>query len=207
MTGRSAVAALSDHPTVAAAAEVPSIDGSLVLVVVPSAQGLQAYRRSGRLGLAVAWAEHLALENPPLVLPSEWHLLETADPAAVAQRAMERLPRSPQVESTSADHEGRVHYDLRVPLELAACRGHFPSVPIVPGVEQVAWAIAYAGRHFPVGRFRSLAGVKFRRIVQPADRLHLTLTWSAPDSTLCFSYARDARECTLGRVAFDARNV
>lgn len=207
MISRSVVDVLRDHPTVTAVANVPSIDGTLVLVVAPSPPGLKAYRLSGRRGLAAAWTAHLGLEDPPLSLPSEWRLAEAADTVAAAKLAVEPLPHSPDVESTSSDPEGRVHYDLRVPLELAVFRGHFPSVPIVPGVEQVGWAISYARRHFGKLRFKGLSGLKFRRIVQPADRLRLTLVWSEPASTLHFSYVCNGRECTVGRVTFESRNV
>jgi 3-hydroxymyristoyl/3-hydroxydecanoyl-(acyl carrier protein) dehydratase len=215
VTWRSVVDALLDHPTVSAALRVDLFDGREALIVVPSSEGLGVYRHHGRTGLVARWAEHLGCQSPAMSMPTDWRLIEelpvtpggSIDVVAAATLVLSALPRLPCVEEMTVDDEGRVHQDIRVPLEMAAFRGHFPAAPIVPGVEQIGWAVSFGRRHFPLGRFRGVDAAKFRRVLQPADALRLTLAWSESESTLRFSYTCDDRECSTGRVSFHARNV
>lgn len=78
-------------------------------------------------------------------------------------------------------------FELRVPPDLCALRGHFASLPIVPGVVQVAWALHFA--RAALGATAALSAmdhVKFRRIVQPGHRLTLSITPDARPGSLSF---------------------
>lgn len=66
--------------------------------------------------------------------------------------------------------------DLRITADLVPLAGHFPGVPIVPGVALIDWAVRLAARY--VG-FRdegtSRLQIKFRRVLQPGCDVTLSI--------------------------------
>lgn len=98
------------------------------------------------------------------------------------------------------------HLNLRfiVPETNGYFEGHFPGCPILPGVVQVGWAIEFARRHIPFSaRFRSLAAVKFMRVIQPNAAVTLRLAADASLRELSFEYRLPDGPCSSGRVLFN----
>lgn len=90
-----------------------------------------------------------------------------------------------------------------VPASLEYFEGHFPAVPLLPGVVQVGWAIGLARKYLQVDRpFRSLAGVKFTRVIQPGANLSLSMEFDDRARQLRFAYAERGEPCSEGRVLF-----
>jgi len=94
-----------------------------------------------------------------------------------------------------------VVFDLQVSPELDFFAGHFPGRPILPGVIQVQWAIAFA-RELGWGRgeFQALEQLKFNALVRPPARLSLRLIRNAQG--LQFAYSENENRCSSGRVRF-----
>ncbi len=114
-------------------------------------------------------------------------------------------------ESNELDERGanaRIVIELHVPPALAHFPGHFPGLPILPGVVQIDWAVRLARLHLPgccAGRrFSALEGVKFQALVLPDARLELALFWNAAKDRLEFSYSNGQRKCSTGRLVFGA---
>src|SRR5258706_13503042 len=83
---------------------------------------------------------------------------------------------------------GRVELELRVPPELEYFAGHFPGMPILPGVVQIGWSVRLGRARLPVrGAFVAAEQLKFLSIVRPAARLTLTLELNAEQTRLNFS--------------------
>jgi 3-hydroxymyristoyl/3-hydroxydecanoyl-(acyl carrier protein) dehydratase len=99
--------------------------------------------------------------------------------------------------------EDRLNVRFVVPSTLAYFDGHFPDCPVLPGVVQVGWAIEFARRHLPfVARFRSLASVKFTRVIQPNEAIALRLVADAQRRELSFEYRSGDDTCSSGRILF-----
>lgn len=97
----------------------------------------------------------------------------------------------------------RVNLRFVVPPALVYFEGHFPECPLLPGVVQVGWAVEFARRHIPFeGRFRSLASVKFTRVIQPDETIALRLIADAQRRELSFEYRRGTEICSSGRILF-----
>ncbi|MDR3089478.1 MAG: hypothetical protein LBU39_06635 [Desulfobulbaceae bacterium] len=86
-----------------------------------------------------------------------------------------------------------------VPADSIWFSGHFPDNPIVPGVAQVemaARAIAgCSGKNLYVSR---LSRVKFKALVRPGERLHMTARPTGAAGEFSFSISADDRDVCSG---------
>ena len=87
----------------------------------------------------------------------------------------ERPTATPQTLTCRQTADG-VELDLRIKSDLAPLVGHFPGLPIVPGVCLLDWVVQYSVRHLDllqggVAQFQ----IKFRRVLQPECDVTLTL--------------------------------
>ena len=75
------------------------------------------------------------------------------------------------------DAAGRVTARRRIPEDEPFFAGHFPAMPVVPGVFMVEALAECARRSLPPGaRLASLPLVRFRRRVGPGETLELEVT-------------------------------
>jgi 3-hydroxymyristoyl/3-hydroxydecanoyl-(acyl carrier protein) dehydratase len=108
----------------------------------------------------------------------------------------------PEIEALERSVD-RLSLRFVVPPTLRYFEGHFDGCPVLPGVVQVGWAIELARLHLSFSaRFRSLAAVKFTRVIQPDLGLTLELGANATRRELSFEYRCGNTSCSSGRVLF-----
>ncbi|WP_413232119.1 3-hydroxyacyl-ACP dehydratase FabZ family protein [Paraburkholderia nemoris] len=96
-----------------------------------------------------------------------------------------------------------LHFELRVPPTLVHFAGHFPGLPILPGVVQVHWAMHLAAEHVPAVRtLASVDRLKFMAPVPPGAVLNLTLAHDAARGRVQFAYRLSGRECASGVIVY-----
>jgi len=97
-----------------------------------------------------------------------------------------------------------VRLEIRIPGDLAYFPDHFPRFPMVPGVVQLAWVVAYASEHLGLGAaFKRIAALKFQHPMLPKDRARLVLTRTGAGE-VSFAYDKAGRPCSGGRIVFAA---
>jgi 3-hydroxymyristoyl/3-hydroxydecanoyl-(acyl carrier protein) dehydratase len=168
---------------------------------------LLALRGRGRQALLDQLQADIA--HPGSDTPFNVRLLDTA-PGATDLPAIDRLLEAPRpaCATTLDEHErdGVWKLTLRLPLELLCFDGHFPQAPVLPGVMQIAWALAMAAPRLGTStQCRDMKGLKFQRLLHPGDRVELSLhvdqdATATRDDVLHFSYRLGGAHCSSGRL-------
>jgi len=200
------------HPYVAQAAVV-LLEGMsrerVGAVVALTVAGSEALLERGRVALARILRRHLAAYFDIVVLPRFWRFRFALPfdargklPAAAVAAAFDARPDGVEVLSEARSGTA-MHYELRVPPTLVHFAGHFPGLPILPGVVQIDWAMRLAAEQVPgVRMLASVEQLKFKAPVPPGALLDLTLTHDASRRRVQFMYRLGERECTSGAIVY-----
>jgi acyl-CoA synthetase (AMP-forming)/AMP-acid ligase II len=180
---------------------------TLAAVIVPSPQGQQMLRASGRQALIKALDAVLADGFDATTRPRRWRFVETLPvntQGKTVVTALEALfrPVRPQPHWLSRAPDA-AELDITLDPTLMVFDGHFPQTPILPGVAQVDWAIGYAREVFALpARLLHLDALKFQHIARPGQTLRLRLEWSGELATLRFGYTSPLGVHASGRAVF-----
>lgn len=182
-------------------------DGELrvAAAVVPSERGWSLLRSEGRRAYGRALAADLGEDWDPVLHPRLWRFVPRLPENAqgkVSVAALRELFREPESAAPSDDRpevleERRagdsIERECRVPLELACFSGHFPDLPVVPGVLQLDWAMELAAELLGAApRVEAIETVKFRAALGPGapfrmrvrvgrGRVQLRLWWKSEE--------------------------
>lgn len=153
--------------------------------------------------------ERLSRGFERVLLPKRWRLVAempanaAGKPALAALAALFEPLYGPLILRETAEGPAAVKLDLDIHPELEHFRGHFPEVPILPGVVQLDWAIREGLRRFgPLGSFRGLKVLKFQRPIVPGMRLTLSLSRQEAKGALAFAYDSAAGRHSSGQAIF-----
>ncbi|MBX9428681.1 AMP-binding protein [Ralstonia pseudosolanacearum] len=200
------------HPYVAQSAAVllpgASRERLGVLSALTSA-GVEALRQHGRIGLAKTLRRHLATYVAPTLIPRKWRFRMSLPVDARGKLAASAVAASFaagrkgfEMLSHVRDAEGD-HYELRVPPELVHFRGHFPGLPILPGVVLVDWIACLAAELADSTRsLRSIDQLKFMAPVPPAALVSVQLAHEPQRCRVRFRARLGTRECASGALVY-----
>jgi len=203
--------ALRTRPEIADAAILVLDDPQPVLAaaVVLSEPGRAALAAQGGFRLGRALRAALAGSLDPAGLPRRWRFVEALPVGAMGKRRtadltalFDRPLRVPQVLERRDIGDGSVELDLGIDPALVWFQGHFPGSPILPGVVQIDWAVAFARVHLgldlPAARDFQ---IKFKATILPGDRVTLALRHETAKKRLDFQFRRGTDVCSSGSAA------
>ena len=101
---------------------------------------------------------------------------------------------------------GRVeaNYLLNIPRDLIWFKGHFPGVPILPGVVQIDWVVrlieSLKNDLKLVGEFGGVDRLKFMRLIEPDSSLRLSLKASPDGHSVKFLFYDDDGSFSSGKI-------
>lgn len=182
------------------------------VVAVLSAAGRDALVTDGRIAVATTLRHALGAYVDAAALPRYWRFLHAMPfdtrgklPAAVLAAAFKVAPEGFELLASWRSDDDALHYELRVPPALAHFEGHFPGLPILPGVVQIDWAARLAGREIPgVREIRSVEHLKFKAPVPPGAVLALRIAHDPARGCARFAFRCGGRECTSGVLVYGA---
>jgi hypothetical protein len=89
-----------------------------------------------------------------------------------------------------------------IPPNLYWFGGHFPNLPILPGIVQIDWVIRYGQLlGFDMQKFAGMPRMKFSALIRPETVLHLQLT--SKGRSLTFAYESITGPHSMGAIRFE----
>jgi acyl-CoA synthetase (AMP-forming)/AMP-acid ligase II len=185
--------------------------------VVPSVIGRGKLAEIGKLAFNRLLRDRLSQSIEPAGIPRVWRYIDSlpmnsqgktthAELIALfdSESARPTLPLERLIERDTQ----RAVFEFTAPRELIYFNGHFPGVPIVAGVVQIHWVIAYGRKCFdlPSG-FRGICALKFQRIIAPEKPFTLELVHEPGKSSLFFKITSPVGTHSSGRLLFGASDV
>jgi hypothetical protein len=190
----------------AAVVDLPERKGTLGAAVVLTAAGRAGLEREGAWRFSRRLRQTLARRLEPMERPKVWRFPATIPVNSQSKRQVSAiralfapvadvLPPSEVVRLSDTEAE----LTLQLDPDLVWFQGHFPGQAIRPGVAQIHLSRLFAARiwDFEPGS-SELARVKFRRLIQPGDRVHLHLQRHVDKATLQFRFTCDGAPASEG---------
>jgi acyl-CoA synthetase (AMP-forming)/AMP-acid ligase II len=183
-------------------------------VVVLAPEGWRMLQERGKVCFNADLRAGLRGRLDPLALPRRWRYVEAFpvnEMGKTAQKDLECLfaPEFPRVIEVSRQNEGEnIRLALVLPDGLIWFEGHFPGLPVLPGVAQIDWAAHYGQRYFGFDALASdVSRLKFQNLIRPGDAPCLELTHRRGGAELEFRYILGDRVCSRGAFVPRKRQV
>ena len=219
---------LCASPLVAAARVLlhaaPQRRAGIVAFVIPSESGRAMLENGGKPALNQQLKATLAGTVEAIALPRSWRYLDalplnaqgkttqaellallTPETPQEAQQETPPQPTRPTMPAAALRRQDAQHVELelRIAPDLLYFDGHFDNAPILPGVVQLDWAIAFGRRYFdlpPV--FSAVHTLKFQQVIQPDTSIMLDLQHDPSKGSLSFRLHSATGQHASGRIVF-----
>jgi len=95
----------------------------------------------------------------------------------------------------------RIILELNIPENLHYFKGHFDNQPILPGVVQIDWVMAYSRKYLSVsGDMIRMEAIKFSKLIEPGYLVRLILQFNSEKRNINFSYESELGKHSSGRI-------
>jgi hypothetical protein len=183
----------------------------LAAVVVPSSAGAALLAEIGPFRFSRHLRRDLAATQEPAGLPRRWVFVDRLPTGAMGKRNhadIEALfkeravkPTEPETRGVKPLDGGGIELLLHIGEGLAQLEGHFPNLPIVPGVAQIDWAVSLAAVHLGLAiESAQWFQIKFRRVMLPGTEVTLTLGLNTNRAKLAFEYRAGRETLSSGSI-------
>ena len=179
----------------------------VAVVVVPNELGRTFLTEHGHDAMAQHLRRSLQGRIDAIAVPKRWRIVD-ALPSNAQGKCTEaaltwlfRISAPGTLWLERSDHHARL--DLNISDELSVFDGHFPGMPVLPGVALVDWAIRFGRECFSLpADFARMEALKFQSLVRPGTRLTLHLDWRRDTHALNFRYNSALGIHASGRLLF-----
>lgn len=189
-----------------------ALDGprlTLGVVATPSPAGWDLHDRQGKRALNETLRQALGRLVEATALPRRWRYVWTLPinpQGKVTEAALATCfdPRRPTARLLARD-EAEATLALDIETDSPHFEGHFPGLPVLPGVTQIDWAILIGRELFMLPpEFLRLEQVKFQQVITPGMKVTLALAHQAERNSLTFKFTSARGAHASGRVVFGA---
>ncbi|ODS60385.1 MAG: hypothetical protein ABS38_12755 [Acidovorax sp. SCN 68-22] len=184
-----------------------ALGGRLGVVTVPGVAGRVVLQAHGRRAFNERLRATLLQTLERVALPRRWRhvaALPVDTQGKCTEAALTALFHPVMPEARWLEREAtRARLELDIDPVLRVFDGHFPDTPILPGVAQLDWAVAFGRECFalPV-HFLRIDALKFQRPVLPGARVELVLECHPGSGVLGFRYNSTDGIHSGGRIVF-----
>lgn len=175
-------------------------DRRLGVVAVLSPAGRDMLADIGRFRMGRQLRREIAKFEDDAALPQRWRFVDQLPSDSQGKRPLHLLralfaemePLTPEIVIQNRDDD-RVNLSLHLPVDLLYFRGHFPGMPILPGVVQLHWAVDQAAALFDVPvTIGEVTQLKYRKPITPGSTVMLELDCNRDSAKIKFRYHSDA---------------
>lgn len=186
----------------------------LAAVVVPSTLGEEKRREIGNFRFGRKLRAELSRFEEAAALPRRWRFVAAIpsddrgkQPLALLTALFHQDQDLPEEQSETISPDAvRVWFD--VSADHRYFQGHFPNLPILPGVAQVHWATLYTRKYFGVTTpVTSIQRLKFVQPVAPETSVQYRLNYDSARARLDFVFESDKGTHALGTIIFGSAHV
>jgi acyl-coenzyme A synthetase/AMP-(fatty) acid ligase len=202
---------------------LPGDTAVLAAAVAPSETGARHLSAVGAFRFGRYLRSALAHRLPPAARPKRWRFVEVLPENDMGKRTVHEMVQLFQPPASAPPHtyapkvdphivalrrfDDGCEIDCVAPPDLACFDGHFPAIPILPGVVQIDWVVRLANRYLSLGTEAASAfQVKFRRIIGQSQLFTLRLR-VLPTGRLAFEYCIDGEIASSGSVALPPHRI
>ena len=173
-------------------------DRRLGAIVVLSDSGKDRHKELGTFRMGRLLRREIAEFEEDAALPHRWRFVDQIPTDSQGKRPLHLLrtvfaqkPTEPDVLET-AQTDDQVTLKLSIREDLIYFVGHFPGMPILPGVTQLHWATSYASSIFGTPETTSeISQLKFRKPILPGHIVKLELRFDVSGQKVKFRYFSD----------------
>ena len=202
-----------ERPDVDANGAVVAHAARPAVVAALTEAGRAKLQRIGKPALVAELREALLAAVDRVALPRRWRFVDALPVNAQGKSTEALLGALFAPPATAPPHRPTPKWRITEPAhaqasialtpDLLVFDGHFPGSPILPGVAQVDWAIAFARERFEMPPlFIRMEALKFSQPALPGMHLDIEWHWNAATATLQFEYRSTAGRHSSGRIVF-----
>lgn len=195
---------------------LPGERARLGAVIVLSAEGKDLLTSQGKRALNETLRSKLLQQIERVALPRYWRYVETMPSNSMGKTSLtsllalfepintSRYPLILQRESI----ENRIVLQLAAEPNLPYFEGHFPALPILPGVALLQWVEHFGRIEFPAlpPDFIRMDAIKFQQIIRPGSVVQLELEWLAKKSVIAFKVTSPQGPHASGKMCFGSQS-
>ena len=178
----------------------------LACVAVLSEAGKVEYQQQPKSKFVAELKQLLTLTLEGIAIPRTWRFLSELplnSQSKLNKPYLASLFQPLHLPVVLAQHQSAdaAEFKLEFPIELAAFKGHFPDLPIYPGVGQIGFIQYFAKMIWPELLWcDGLAQIKFQDLIRPGVVLQLKL--SRKLNKVSFQLLSDTQSLASGRLSF-----
>ncbi|WP_417810824.1 AMP-binding protein [Thalassospira alkalitolerans] len=171
-------------------------DRRLGVIAVLSKTGKDMLANVGKFRMGRQLRREIAQYEDDAALPQRWRFVDQLPSDTQGKRPLHLLralfadpaPENPEIIANTHDGD-TASLTLHLPGDLIYFRGHFPDMPILPGVVQLHWAVTQAAMIFKVPvTLGEVTQLKYRKPITPGTNVTLELTCDRAGAKVRFRY-------------------